>query len=283
MAGDRPPMAQAASEEAMRAVTIGELQVLGGPVHLAEYDPAWPTLFEREAARIRTVLGNRVRLLEHVGSTSVPRLAAKPIIDILLAVPDSSDEAAYVGAMEAAGYVLRIREPEWLEHRLFKGPDTSINVHVFTDGASEIARMLAFRDWLEPRRASPVRTHEAGAGHPRWKRPALPMPSRRRRGSSGAHSRPAATDRADRRSLSTPPGRAPRRGHAKGRNARAGCCGCPADPSPRTCPARDRSRRPDASSSGKPPSASRFDSSIARASAQRGSARRPISAMTCST
>ncbi|HEX5148291.1 MAG TPA: GrpB family protein [Candidatus Limnocylindrales bacterium] len=148
MAGDRPPMAQATSEEAMRAVTIGELQVLGGPVHLAEYDPAWPALFEREAARIRAALGDRVRLLEHVGSTSVPRLAAKPIIDILLAVPDSSDEAAYVEAMEAAGYVLRIREPEWLEHRLFKGPDTSVNVHVFTDGSPEIARMLAFRDCL---------------------------------------------------------------------------------------------------------------------------------------
>ena len=148
MAGERPPMAQSTSEEALRAVTIGELKVLDGPVLLADYDPAWPALFEREAARIRSVLGDRVRLLEHAGSTSVPGLSAKPIIDIVLAVPDSSDEAAYVPPMEGAGYVLRIREPEWFEHRLFRGPDTSTNVHVFTDGSPEIGRMLAFRDWL---------------------------------------------------------------------------------------------------------------------------------------
>ena len=148
MARERPPMAQATSEEAMRAATIGELQVLNGPVHLDEYDLAWPRLFEREAARIRAVLAGKVRLIEHVGSTSVPGLAAKPIIDIVLAVPDSTDEAAYVPPMESAGYILRIREPEWFEHRLFKGPDTSVNVHVFTDGTDEIDRMLAFRDWL---------------------------------------------------------------------------------------------------------------------------------------
>jgi GrpB-like predicted nucleotidyltransferase (UPF0157 family) len=141
-------MSQAASEEALRAVTIGELAVLGGPVTLVDYDPAWPDLFEHEAGRIRSALGDQVRLLEHAGSTSVPGLAAKPIIDIVLAVPDSSDEAAYVPAMEAAGYVLRIREPEWFEHRLFRNTDPSVNVHVFTDGTIEIRRMLAFRDWL---------------------------------------------------------------------------------------------------------------------------------------
>ena len=78
----------------------------------------------------------------------VPGLPAKPIIDIVLAVPNSSDEAAYVPAMEAGGYVLRIREAEWFEHRLFKGPDTSVNVHLFTEGTDEIGRMIAFRDWL---------------------------------------------------------------------------------------------------------------------------------------
>jgi GrpB-like predicted nucleotidyltransferase (UPF0157 family) len=141
-------MSQAASEEALRAVTIGELVVLAGPVLLDDYDPAWATAFEREAARIRGALGDQVRLLEHVGSTSVPGLPAKPIIDIVLAVPDSTDEDAYVPPMEAAGYVLRIREPEWFEHRLFKGADPASNIHVFTVGAAEIDRMLAFRDWL---------------------------------------------------------------------------------------------------------------------------------------
>jgi len=145
---DRPPMAQATSEEALRAVTIGELAVLAGPVTLAEYDPEWPASFAREAARIRRALGHRVHRLEHVGSTSIPGLAAKPIIDMVLAVPDSADEPAYVPPMEAAGYILRIREPQWLEHRLFKDTAPDANIHVFTEGTPEIDRMIAFRDWL---------------------------------------------------------------------------------------------------------------------------------------
>ncbi len=118
------------------------------PIHLAPYDPAWPVLYDREAARIRAALGDRVRVLEHVGSTSVPGLSAKPVIDIVLAVPDSGDEDAYVPDMLAAGYRLTIREPEWHEHRLFKGPDTNVNLHTFTAGSSEIRRMVAFRDRL---------------------------------------------------------------------------------------------------------------------------------------
>ena len=137
----------------MRAVTIGELRRVDGPVQLADYDPAWPGLYEREASRIRGLLGERVLLLEHVGSTSVPGLAAKPIIDILLGVADPSDEAAYVPSMEAAGYVLRIREPDLHEHRMFKGPDTDVNLHVFAADSPEIVRMLAFRDRL--------RTHDS--------------------------------------------------------------------------------------------------------------------------
>lgn len=86
--------------------------------------------------------------MEHVGSTSIPGLCAKPIIDILLAVADSSDESSYVPALETAGYTLRIREPDWFEHRLLKGPDTDINLHVFSAGEFEVKRMLRFRDWL---------------------------------------------------------------------------------------------------------------------------------------
>lgn len=134
--------------EELRAITIGELKPLDAPIVLAEYDPAWPALFEREAKRIHQALGQRARLLEHVGSTSVPGLPAKPIIDILLAVADSSDESSYKPSLEAAGYVLRIREPDWHQHRVFKGPDTNVNVHVFTEGSSEIARMVRFRDRL---------------------------------------------------------------------------------------------------------------------------------------
>jgi GrpB-like predicted nucleotidyltransferase (UPF0157 family) len=119
-----------------------------GPITLVEYDPNWPRLFAREADRIRIVLGDTALHIEHVGSTSVPGLAAKPIIDLLLIVAHSADEPSYVPNLEAAGYVLRIREPDWFEHRLFKGPDTDINLHVFSVGASEIDGMLHFRDWL---------------------------------------------------------------------------------------------------------------------------------------
>lgn len=135
-------------EDELRASTIGELQPLSGPIELADYDPRWPELFRREIERIRAILGERVLQIEHIGSTSVPGLAAKPIIDILLVVADSADEQAYVAPLEAAGYVLRIREPDWHEHRVLKGPDTNVNLHVFSNGSDEIERMLAFRDRL---------------------------------------------------------------------------------------------------------------------------------------
>jgi GrpB-like predicted nucleotidyltransferase (UPF0157 family) len=136
------------TDDEIRAVTIGELQPHAAAIELAEYDAEWPRLFEREAIRIRGALGERALAVEHVGSTSVPGLAAKPLIDIVLVVADSADEDAYVPELEAAGYVLRIREPDWHEHRLFKGPDTNVNVHTFSEGCEEIERMTSFRDWL---------------------------------------------------------------------------------------------------------------------------------------
>jgi GrpB-like predicted nucleotidyltransferase (UPF0157 family) len=105
------------------------------------------------AKRIKAALGKRALKVEHVGSTSVPELMAKPIIDILLVVADSADEPSYVPALEAVGYVLRIREPDWYQHRLFKGPDTNINLHVFTKGSEEIQRTLMLRDWLRTNEA----------------------------------------------------------------------------------------------------------------------------------
>ena len=136
------------TEEQIRAVHIGAIAPLAQPISIVNYEPDWPQHFAREAARVRAALSNRIVLLEHVGSTSVPGLAAKPKIDMLLVVADSADEPAYVPDMEAAGYVLRIREPDWYEHRLFKGPDTDINLHVFSAGCSEIDRMLLFRNRL---------------------------------------------------------------------------------------------------------------------------------------
>jgi GrpB-like predicted nucleotidyltransferase (UPF0157 family) len=67
---------------------------------------------------------------------------------ILLVVPDSGDEPAYVPDLEAAGYVLVIREAEWQQHRVLKGPDTNVNLHVYSPGSPEIERYLIFRDRL---------------------------------------------------------------------------------------------------------------------------------------
>jgi GrpB-like predicted nucleotidyltransferase (UPF0157 family) len=147
---DRDPAVPAppVTDEDLQAVTIGERKPHDAPVTLVDYDPAWPALFEREANRIRAALGDTVVRLEHTGSTSVPGLAAKPIIDITLIVPDSADEAAYLPQLEAEGYVLRIREPHWHEHRVLKGPDTDVNLHVFSPGSVELERMVGFRDWL---------------------------------------------------------------------------------------------------------------------------------------
>nr|SCL29733.1 GrpB domain, predicted nucleotidyltransferase, UPF0157 family [Micromonospora rhizosphaerae] len=147
------------SDEELQRIRVGELMPHNAPITLVNYDPEWPQLFAHEADRIRAVLGEAALQVEHVGSTSVPGLIAKPIIDMLLVVPDSAHEPSYVPALEGAGYLLRVREPDWYEHRLFKSPDNTINLHVFSAGAAEIARMLRFRDWL---RATPVdRDHYA--------------------------------------------------------------------------------------------------------------------------
>lgn len=136
------------SDEELQKATIGERLPHNATILLKEYTPQWAILFEREADRIHHILGNIAIQIEHVGSTSVPGLCAKPIIDMLLIVADSANEKSYVPALEAAGYVLRIREEDWFQHRLLKGPDTDINLHVFSQGTSEVERMLRFRDWL---------------------------------------------------------------------------------------------------------------------------------------
>jgi GrpB-like predicted nucleotidyltransferase (UPF0157 family) len=136
------------TEEQIRANTVGEMRPFSEKVLIVDYNAAWPDLFRSEAKKVSSVLGTRALQIEHTGSTSVPNLAAKPIIDMLLVVKDSADENAYVPDLERAGYTLRIREPAWHEHRMFKGPDTDINLHVFSSGCREIERILLFRDWL---------------------------------------------------------------------------------------------------------------------------------------
>jgi GrpB-like predicted nucleotidyltransferase (UPF0157 family) len=114
---------QVTTDEDLARVTIGEVRPLDGPVTLAVYDPGWPDRYASLARGIRAALGDGAVRVEHVGSTAVPGLVAKPIVDIVLAVADSADEAAYVPSLEPEGYALRIRETCWYEHRMLKGGD----------------------------------------------------------------------------------------------------------------------------------------------------------------
>jgi GrpB-like predicted nucleotidyltransferase (UPF0157 family) len=129
------------------AVTVGHLPPKD--VVVVPYDAEWPARFSELETRVT-----------HVGSTSVPGLAAKPIIDADLTVEDSADEAAYVPDLEAAGFILRVREPDWEQHRMFTVPDRTVNLHVFSPGASEPQRHLLFREWL---RANPADRAAYGA------------------------------------------------------------------------------------------------------------------------
>ena len=87
-------------------------------------------------------------MVEHVGSTSVPGLAAKPVVDIDLTVADSADEPAWLPALEAVGFELVVREPWWQQHRCLRHEDPRCNLHVFSRDAAEPIRHRIFRDWL---------------------------------------------------------------------------------------------------------------------------------------
>jgi GrpB-like predicted nucleotidyltransferase (UPF0157 family) len=117
-------------------------------IDVVEPDPAWPGLFEELSARVRSVLGDRVLELHHVGSTSVPGLPAKPVIDADLVVADPADEAAYVPALVAAGFRHHVREPWWHEHRMLKWDEPRAHLHVFGPDCPEVVRHVMFRDWL---------------------------------------------------------------------------------------------------------------------------------------
>ena len=143
------------TDQRLESSTIGKLEPFAVNVIVEPYNPQWPAWYAAQRARVEAALGPRALRIEHTGSTSVPGLPAKPIIDVLLLVADPADEPAYVPALERAGYVLRLREPDWYQHRLFhrriaEGADHDVNLHVFAPdtGADEVARILAFRDWL---------------------------------------------------------------------------------------------------------------------------------------
>ena len=134
-------------EERVRNAIIGEIE--SPKIVVRDYDPvSRPEHFRQEAATLRAALGEAARRVEHIGSTSVPGLAAKPIVDVLLVVEDSSDEHSYLPALEEAGYVLRVRERDFHEHRMFRTAAKDVHVHVYSPDSPEIERYLLLRDRL---------------------------------------------------------------------------------------------------------------------------------------
>jgi GrpB-like predicted nucleotidyltransferase (UPF0157 family) len=129
-----------------------EAGLIGGrekyDVEIHEYDERWPLMFEQHARIICKALSNVALRVEHIGSTSVPGLAAKPIIDILVVVANPEDETTYLPSLQEAGYELRVREPEFDEHRMVRTAKRDVHIHIFPPQSKEIGRYLAFRNQL---------------------------------------------------------------------------------------------------------------------------------------
>ena len=129
-----------------------DIELIGGvekiEIRIVDYDSRWKEQFQQHARSVGASLGELAEQIEHIGSTSVPGLAAKPIIDILVVVKDSGDEGSYLPQLEAIGYELRVREPGWHEHRMLRTRSRDAHIHVYSRGCSEIERTIAFRDRL---------------------------------------------------------------------------------------------------------------------------------------
>lgn len=128
---------------------IDDSFLVGGPerreIVLVDYDPSWPERFTAERTKIKAALGAAALRIEHIGSTAVPGLVAKPIVDMLVTIPDVEDEPCYLPALERTGYVLRVREPG---HRMLRTPQLDVHLHVWPDDAPAVEAHLAFRDRL---------------------------------------------------------------------------------------------------------------------------------------
>jgi GrpB-like predicted nucleotidyltransferase (UPF0157 family) len=137
-----------ATAEQLTAGVVGGWPAAGRPVVVVDYDPGWADRFAAADAGLRAALGDLVCNVEHVGSTSIPGLAAKPIVDIDLLVTDADDEAGYRPALERLGYRLVLREPWWYGHRMLVSTAADVNLHVWPQGAPEPVRHRLLRDWL---------------------------------------------------------------------------------------------------------------------------------------
>ncbi len=132
-----------AFDDHLDAVLIGGREKRS--IVIVDYDPRWPALFAELAGKVRGAVGNRALMVEHIGSTAVPHLAAKPIIDILLTVANVADEAVYLPQLEDAGFILRVREQG---HRMFRTAGRDVHIHVLSSASEAVPAYLKLRDWL---------------------------------------------------------------------------------------------------------------------------------------
>jgi GrpB-like predicted nucleotidyltransferase (UPF0157 family) len=134
--------------EQMASAMVGEPPAKWQSIVIEDYDPVWVDRFAEASSLLSEVLGGLIISTEHVGSTSVPGLAAKPIIDIDLLIEDTAEESRYIPALERLGYRLVLREPWWHGHRMLVSPAEDVNLHVWPQHAPEPIRHRLFRDWL---------------------------------------------------------------------------------------------------------------------------------------
>ncbi|MGI5176363.1 GrpB family protein [Dactylosporangium sp. CA-152071] len=134
--------------EQLAAGLVGDPPRRWSAVVVDDYDPSWPLRFETTRAALTGALGDLVLAVEHVGSTAVPGLPAKPVVDVDLTVPDSDDESSFVPVLAPLGYRLVLREPWWHGHRMLVSAADDVHLHVWPPGAPEPIRHLLFRDWL---------------------------------------------------------------------------------------------------------------------------------------
>ncbi len=129
-----------------------EVGLIGGPekraIAIVAHSPDWSSLFQDHAQRIKDALGDVALQIEHIGSTSVEGLAAKPVIDMLMVVADPSREELYMPGMVSSGYELRVREPDFDEDRMFRTPERNVHIHIYPPASGEIERYLLFRNYL---------------------------------------------------------------------------------------------------------------------------------------
>ncbi len=171
---DATPHASTHLDDELDAVLIGGREP--GPVEIVAYDPRWRARFEAERRNIAAALGPLARRIEHIGSTSVPDLAAKPIVDVLVEVDDPAREEDYAGHLSAAGYELRVREPR---HRMFRTPARDVHVHVWPSWLQRGRRLPPAARLAADARRRPASLREREA---RARRTAVARPQLLRRG-----------------------------------------------------------------------------------------------------